>query len=172
MIISLCFAACDTGSDEESCTDECILGDMVCFENDVRECGDWDSDECLDWKITPCTSSEICLDLECQNIDDISTASIELSITDQCDDGYYIEYKYFDVDHDLVWPDADSYYYTEYFNQAYTSILSCIPSAKICYGGNTGSMYWGLGLEGDESCDSCCVDCVDGTSFDWTLTCY
>ena len=172
LLVSLPLVACNTDNDDStSCTDECIYGDMECFQNDIRECGHYDSDECLDWRIIPCTPSEICLDLTCQNIEELSTATIELSITDKCNDGYYIEYKYFDVDHYLVWPDADSHFITEYYDQEYTSGLSCIPNTKICYGGNTGDIYWGLSIDGDQSCESCCVSCIDGDSFGWNLTC-
>jgi len=160
------------GCGDEECTDDCISESRQCFGNGYRTCGQHDSDDCLDWSpVTYCASGEICLEGECENIEEISTAAISLSITDFCDDGYAINYKFFDVDHDLVWPSASSHYYTEFYDYKYTSDLSCIPGAKICYGAATGELYWGVGINGDYGCEGCCVFCEDGKSYGWDLTC-
>jgi uncharacterized protein (TIGR02145 family) len=92
---------------------------------------------------------------------------IELSITDSCDDGYRIDFRFHDVDDNLVWPSAIA----ENYGQKYTHSLLCTKGNKICYGAETGSQSWGVGLSGNQGCDSCCVSCEDAVTHAWNLTC-
>jgi len=89
-------------------------------------------------------------------------STLVFNITDQCNDGYRINYKFFDRTNNLVWPGQGKVYYTEYYNQTYTHRLSCKTGAKICYGGNTGNSYWGIGKDGDKGCTNCCFTCQGG----------
>lgn len=105
------------------------------------------------------------------NTDPEEDSAITIRITDQCNDGLSINYRFFDKTNDLVWPSYDKMYYTESFNTTCSHNLSCTEGAKICYGGETGSIYWGAGINGDKGCDNCCVYCEAGGSIDWNLTC-
>lgn len=90
-----------------------------------------------------------------------SNSSLVFNITDGCNDDYRIDYKFFDVTNNLVWPGPNEIYYTEYYDTNYMHRLSCKTGAKICFGGNTGDYYWGVSKDGDESCTDCCVTCQD-----------
>jgi hypothetical protein len=99
------------------------------------------------------------------------TASIALSITDSCNDGYRIDYKFFDETNNLLWPSSTEIYYTNYYNTKYTSNLACKPGANICFGGTTGNTSWGVGVNNTNSCTGCCVTCAESVTYSWNLTC-
>lgn len=163
-------SACD--QEEGPCTDACISGVTECSGDSYRTCGNYDSNNCLEWSDdTDCESGQICLDDRCRNISDVSTAGISLSITDGCNDGFQINYRFFDVDHNLAWPTWESHYYTESYNVKYTSNLSCIPGANICFGAEQGQHTWGVGLDIGHACQDCCIDCAAGATYGWNLTC-
>jgi hypothetical protein len=102
---------------------------------------------------------------------DHPTSTITFQITDGCNDGYSIDYKFYDETNNLVWPSSSTYYYTSYYNTAYTNSLSCNTGAKVCYGGNTGTLYWGVGVDNTQSCADCCISCQEGNALSRTLTC-
>jgi hypothetical protein len=81
--------------------------------------------------------------------------------------GGEVDYKFFDIDNSLVWPSASSYYYS-YYGQTYTSRLSCISGAKICLGANSGTWYWGVGVNNNQSCTDCCGYC-DGRTYTFSF---
>lgn len=97
--------------------------------------------------------------------------TITLGIQDSCYDGYRIEWRYFDVTNNLVWPSSNQVYYNQYEGVLYSSNLLCNVGAKICYGARTGSKYWGIDLDGSKSCSSCCVTCQPGVQYNWNLVC-
>ena len=106
-----------------------------------------------------------------------SGSNIELSITDACNDGENIQFRFFGflsrrpVE---VWPSGGLVYVTRGLNQKHTSQLSCTSGRLVCYGGesrDTQRYYWGAGIDGDEGCRSCCVTCRSNVSQSWRLTC-
>ncbi len=92
-----------------------------------------------------------------------TTSTLTWNITDACNDGYRIEYRFFDKTNDLVWPGSSTVYYTSYYNTTYTNRLECRTGAKICYGAKTGNSYWGIGINGTEGCTDCCTTCTTAT---------
>ncbi len=104
-----------------------------------------------------------------------STVTMNFSITDGCNDGYFTRFKFYDVDNDLVWPNANTHYTTPGLGVRSTKPLACIPGAKICYGASLqadgGGTYWGIGLNGDRSCTNCCYTCTGGSTAGKNLTC-
>lgn len=130
----------------------CDAGGPVCGNN-ICEAGET-SDSCL---------------ADCPR--DPTYSDIKLSITDQCNDGYSINYRFFDTTNNLVWPGTDRHYYTEFYNQRYTSTLTCRTGAKICFGGETGNLKWGVGLNEEQGCTDCCYTCQSGVDQGWLLTC-
>ncbi len=102
------------------------------------------------------------------------TTTIKLSITDGCLNGKKMYWKFFDVDQKLVWP-APPNAYTGAENVRYTSSLLCNVGKKICYGAtenlSSNSPYWGVGINGDQACPSCCYTCQSGIDEGWRLTC-
>ena len=94
---------------------------------------------------------------------------ITFRITDACNDGYDINYRFFanDASDDVVggWPGGNLVYSTRRLGETHTHTLAC-PSntVKICYGAQRESSsrdnsYWGVGLDGDEGCADCCISC-------------
>ena len=98
----------------------------------------------------------------------------DFRITDNCNDGSSIQYKFFQYDrwHDGntvagqapsgVWPSSNRAYLTPLFGQPQEHNLSCTAGKGICFGAsvtNNPQRYWGAGIEGNEGCTSCCVRC-------------
>jgi hypothetical protein len=90
-------------------------------------------------------------------------------VSDQCNNGSSIDYKFYDFAHHLVWP-SSSTHYSERYGDTYRSSLSCVDGSKVCIGANSGSSYWGVGLNGTHSCSDCCYYC-DGGTHSYTFGC-
>ena len=96
-------------------------------------------------------------------------ASISFSITDGCNDGYRIEFRFFQLDAadqstTGQWPEGNQFYFTRSYNQPYTTPnpLGCTSGRLVCYGARTGTYQWGLGFDGSSRpCigDDCCYRC-------------
>ena len=89
---------------------------------------------------------------------------ISFRISDGCNDGYRINYRFFEYrgsEQTGVWPGQGQQYHTRRFEEEYTSNLQCTVGRKVCFGGNTGDRYWGVGIEGNRSCTACCWTCTD-----------
>lgn len=137
------------------------------------------------WNITMgprCSSGPVCGNGVCESGETVSSCpqdcyvppsqtTITLGIKDSCYDGYRIEWRYFDVTNNLVWPSSSQVYYNQYEGQLYTNNLLCNVGAKICYGARTGNKYWGIDIDGSKSCSSCCVTCQSGMQYSWNLVC-
>ena len=141
---------CETGETASSCPQDCYR--PVCG-NGVCETGETASSCPQDCYVPP------------------SQTTITLGIKDSCYDGYRIEWRYFDVTNNLVWPSSSQVYYNQYEGQWYTNNLLCNVGAKVCYGARTGNSYWGIDVDGSKSCSSCCVTCQSGLQYSWNLTC-
>lgn len=90
-------------------------------------------------------------------------ARMEWSLSDGCNDGRGIGVKLFDKTNNLVWPNA-SQYWTAGPGGSVDVAISCQRGARICFGASTDpvtSRYWGVGLDGNRGCDSCCFTCGD-----------
>ncbi|KZX50342.1 hypothetical protein A3709_11345 [Halioglobus sp. HI00S01] len=101
------------------------------------------------------------------------TSSIRFDIADGCNDGYRINYRFFDRDNNLRWPAGGGVYYTSALNQTYTSYLSCETGGLVCYGAESSDQYftWGVGINDNSGCTDCCITCEDGNSLSRTLVC-
>jgi len=94
---------------------------------------------------------------------------ITFRITDACNDGYDINYRFFayDASDDVVgaWPGGRLVYSTRRLEETHTHRLACTSdTVEICYGAQRESSsrdnsYWGVGLDGDEGCADCCNSC-------------
>lgn len=155
-----------------NCTNECQSGAKQCSGNGYQTCGNYDSDSCTEWgSVINCSSGKVCSGGSCITQTPTFYSTITLGIRDLCYDGYRIDFRYFDETNNLVWPSSTENYYTSYDNTLYTNNLTCITGAQICYGGETGASYWGVGLNDEHTCTSCCVTCSDDGWHNWDLTC-
>ncbi len=100
-----------------------------------------------------------------------TNSTITFTITDGCNNGVQIRYKFYDVTNNLVWPTSTTSYFSEFFNASYTHNLSCRTGANVCYGGRSASFYWGVDVDGTKSCSDCCISCQNGNSLSRRLTC-
>lgn len=85
-------------------------------------------------------------------------ATFTWTITDGCGDGFGLYVRFFDETNDLVFPNSSQVYIIN-SSRASTIKLSVKRGAKICYGAepsNLDGSYWGVGLDDDQSCASCC----------------
>ena len=101
----------------------------------------------------------------------VTERTITFNITDGCNNGIPIDYKFYDVTNNLVWPSATTHYATQAFNATYRHDLSCRADAKVCYGARSSGFYWGIDLDGSKSCSDCCIFCTEGNSLSRRLTC-
>ena len=103
-----------------------------------------------------------------------SAPVVVFRITDSCNDGGNINYRFYSHDRWLdgntvagesasgVWPSAGRVYVTRGFGQRSEHNLSCTAGKGVCVGAtpsNNQQIYWGVGIDGDQSCASCCVRC-------------
>lgn len=100
-----------------------------------------------------------------------SSSVITFTLADYCNDGYRIDFRFYDETNGLVWPSSTENYYTPGYGIPTSQNLSCNTGATVCYGGNTGSIFWGVGLNNNQSCSNCCISCQNGNSLSQNLTC-
>ena len=112
----------------------------------------------------------------------ISTGIVEFTLEDRCNDGDRIEYRFFQftdseggAEITMIWPSEDEYYYMPDYGTGYTSRLTCSSGQLVCFGAREGARgYYGVGFDGDQGCESCCLWCPDGnkeTKYASRLTC-
>jgi hypothetical protein len=104
-----------------------------------------------------------------------SLETITFTITDGCNNGVQIDYKFYDETNNLVWPSATTHYSTLAYNGVYTHNLSCNAGANVCYGARTlvngVQTYWGVDVDNSKSCADCCITCSNGFSLSRRLAC-
>ena len=107
--------------------------------------------------------------------------TIELSITDACNDGRDIRYRFFEYTSSTSrryigsWPGGTLFYETAGLNQESAHLLACASERwGVCFGAEpeSGGGYWGVGIDGEHpDCIGCCVTCRPNASRSWRLTC-
>ncbi|MDE0510196.1 MAG: pre-peptidase C-terminal domain-containing protein, partial [Gammaproteobacteria bacterium] len=89
-------------------------------------------------------------------------------VEDACNDGYDLQYRFFEQfsGGSLTGrriPGDGSVYVTGSFGQSHSHRLNCSSSAGYCLGANRRGInetrYWGVGIDGDQSCTDCCYSC-------------
>ena len=102
-------------------------------------------------------------------------ANMTWDIRDACSDGWGIEVRFFDVTNSLVWPANSNLVYTANPAGTVRRTLSCVTGAQICYGARPrndfSSDYWGVGIDGNQGCDTCCSICGAGNPTPKDLIC-
>ena len=102
----------------------------------------------------------------------IADGSITWILGDECNNGYELDYRFFDTANNMVWPTDRTLEYYMFYGNNIQNPMNCVPGALVCYGAssNGGAQVWGLGLSGTGSCSSCCGHC-DGGTYSTNLTC-
>jgi hypothetical protein len=88
--------------------------------------------------------------------------TMKWTVGNQCSSTSQVDYKLHDRANQHVWPGASTHYVVPY-GQTVSNTLSCVAGAKVCIGGQSGSLTWGVGLAGSSSCTNCCYFCDGGT---------
>ena len=106
---------------------------------------------------------EVCLEESPGNIQsciwDCESPQIIWDMEDACNDGIDVKYRFFHYQNNRIvrtWPSSSRVYVASQFGTPYTSTLEPSSGGKVCYGAEAGRKYWGVGIDGDESCDNCC----------------
>ncbi len=92
---------------------------------------------------------------------DCERPSLIWGVTDACNDGRTMRYRFFHIVNGRTvqtWPSSNRVYVASEFDTEYTSTLRPSGGGKVCYGAEAGNNYWGVGIDGDESCERCCYD--------------
>lgn len=93
-----------------------------------------------------------------------ASSSMTWVVTDQCNDGYAVDFRMYDFDRNLVWP-ATGYWYTQYYNTPLSTSIACTYGSSVCIGGATGNRSWGVGFSGNYTCSDCCHTCFGETVY-------
>ena len=96
-------------------------------------------------------------------------------ISDSCNDGVDIEYRFYEYDRWIdsdtvsgmtksgVWPGNNRVFVTRGFGQqSRQHNLRCTAGRGVCFGAKSRDQRqrrWGAGIDGDENCLSCCIQC-------------
>jgi hypothetical protein len=92
----------------------------------------------------------------------VQAQEISFEITN--DYGRDIQVEFYSQNRNHAWPGGNRAYNLNR-GDTQTYKLACQSGEKICYGGwvkGDARTYWGVGLNGKQSCDRCCVFCGDG----------
>jgi hypothetical protein len=94
------------------------------------------------------------------------------TISDQCNNGMEVDYKFFDHANNWVWPSPTTHYYVTYGQSGVAVSLKCFAGAQVCLGAESsdGSVYWGVGFSGTSGCTGCCGTC-DGQTYPYAFGC-
>lgn len=99
-----------------------------------------------------------------------STSLMSIDLIDACNDGYNIDYKYYDTINSLVWPSTTTHWETPGYNLMSSHTLECRNDGQVCIGARANTRWWGVDVDGSDSCTSCCLPC-ENTSLTWRLNC-
>ncbi|MBF0145105.1 MAG: PKD domain-containing protein [Magnetococcales bacterium] len=101
--------------------------------------------------------------------------SMTWRIKDSCDDGLNVDYRFFDANGQLIYPDPNQKLVSTGYGKVSKSLVLCLPGETVCFGGNASgtSTYWGVGLDGRQSTSTSGNHCkaCDETTVDFTPGC-
>ena len=74
------------------------------------------------------------------------------------------QFRFFDITRNLLWPNSNQFFTLATSGRS-TYSLRCNVNSKICFGGQPagGNGFWGLGLNGSQSCANCCYFCTNSS---------
>ena len=101
------------------------------------------------------------------------TGTIKWTISDQCNNGYSIDYNFHDRAHNWAWPGGGQVWVINY-GQTFNQTLSCVPGANVCVGARmtdgSGS-YWGVNIDDSSGCTNCCGTCGNAGTYSFGFSC-
>lgn len=112
-------------------------------------------------KTADCCGMLVCFSGSC------SPAGVTWKLSDL--HGARVWLRFYDETANLVWPDNTNAYFLD-AGQTFSYPLDCTPGDSICYGAEDDARtgYWGVGLDNQYTCNSCCATC-DGKTYSDTL---
>ena len=111
---------------------------------------------------------------------DGGTPTVQFRTTDACDDGQAVHSRLFQRAQAAAsgtpwaaqWPKGQSnVYVTQSYNVENGVRVSCPSGQLVCYGAESadGGSSWGVGLDGNEGCSSCCRNCPNSGQVDFRV---
>lgn len=100
--------------------------------------------------------------LTCLPVAQAKADSVLFSI--QSEYKYIIHLAFYSSDRDWEWPGGDEVYVIDNY-EVYDFHLNCQYGEKICYGAwpkGSRKTYWGVGRDGRQGCENCCIRCEGG----------
>jgi len=104
-----------------------------------------------------------------------SPTTLSWVLNDNCNDGRGLAARFFESENGRLtgqqWPGGNDAYVSN-SGEAISVDLACDESVAVCLGAEPrgdGSTFWGLGVDGNESCQDCCAQC--GSKIEENLTC-
>ena len=97
----------------------------------------------------------------------VSASADELNVTFSNESGLDVQFEFRSLSYyNRVWPGGNQAY-TLGYDETRTVSLACQFGEKIAYGAwvnGDADIYWGVGIDGSEACESCVYTC--GQSYD------
>jgi hypothetical protein len=94
-----------------------------------------------------------------------STMTWQMQVDPSCQ--YIVYWRLFDKTANLLWPNSSQVFVMNQTNTVYTENISCTTGDTIVYGASQNSgidtYYWGVGINGTESCANCAYKCATVT---------
>lgn len=141
----------------------CSNGACRCAEGFVAVCGTGD---CIP-EASLCDGYQ-----DCQNGKDeepavcYPAAAQEWIVVDDCDDGLDVEWRLWSEDGTWVWPNIEEVFMTAGLGARVTESIECLEGETVCLGAaaeGASGHRWGVGIDGEMSCDGCCFRCEAGS---------
>ena len=136
----------------------CETGACVCDDGFIAVCGTGD---CLALR-------QLCDGIpDCPNSADeapqtCAQGSIQQwTLDDACDDGLDVSWRLWSRDRDWAWPGPDATFVTDGFGRSSHEEVDCLKGESVCFGAEAGERSWGVGIDGEASCEDCCFLCSD-----------
>lgn len=92
--------------------------------------------------------------------------TIDWTVVDNCNDGRQMQFRLFEYRGGQIvdrWPSdrSRSYVANELGTEYFVRTRSALDGEQVCFGGNAGNQYWGVGIDGDRGCETCCYALPD-----------
>lgn len=88
-----------------------------------------------------------------------ASGTLSWNIANQCSEVVWL--RWFDKENKLVWPTDPALAVSVGAGTMIKTTINCLPGSVVCFGAenNARTSYWGVSLDGAQSCDDCCVSC-------------
>jgi len=90
-----------------------------------------------------------------------SASAADFTFVIQNNHYYAVDIRFYSANRRLVWP-GGGLVWTNRSSVPERYAISCYQGQRVCFGASSGRTYWGMGVNGNYGCSSCCYVCNDG----------